>query len=233
MVIKRFLRRVAGDGGVDLCTAHALPDIGIVGDGLERDMGHGPVFESTPDALVKVGQFVVVEVRRHEALLGQGCRHAGGVAGNPAAASLLGDVGCRAASAGWVEDQIPRIGGHQNTALNDLRIGLHDILLVRRESRKRSVHPGIRELLDRIVRHVSNVAKRVSYARPTDAPGGFEPRHAVWIGRFPTVVPVGSEDLTFELERRITARGTRTLQIVISENPRSFGRRLAATAFVL
>ena len=78
-----------------------------------------------------MGQLVVVVERGHQTLLGQGERHPRGVAGDPAAAPLLGDVGCCAAAASGVEYEVAWVGGHQNAALNNLRIGLHNVGLAR------------------------------------------------------------------------------------------------------
>ena len=40
---------VAGDGGVDLLARHALVDVGVVGDRLERDVRHALVDEALAD----------------------------------------------------------------------------------------------------------------------------------------------------------------------------------------
>ena len=85
------------------------------------------VTEAAADSFVWVSEFVVVEERGHQPLLGEGNRHAGRVAGNPAATPLLGDVGCRAGAARRIEDQIARIGGHEDAALDYFLRGLHNV----------------------------------------------------------------------------------------------------------
>ena len=60
--------------------------------------------------------------------------HARGVDGDPAAAPLLGDVGRGAGAAGGVEHEVAGVGGHEDTALNDFRVGLNatqDLLSVK------------------------------------------------------------------------------------------------------
>ena len=108
---------MAGDGRIDLFARHALLDVRVVGDGFERDVGHGLVDEAAANALARMCQLVVVEDGGHQSLLGQRQRHAGGVAGDPAPAPLLGDEGGGAAAAGGVEDQIAGVGGHEDASL--------------------------------------------------------------------------------------------------------------------
>ena len=112
-------------------------DFGVVGDGLEGDVGHALVDEaladvaaglvqgsafwpvrsaSLPDAFGRVGQEVVGVAGGHEAGAGQGEGDAGGVDGDPAPAPLLGDVGGGAGAAGGVEDQVAGVGGHEENA---------------------------------------------------------------------------------------------------------------------
>ena len=63
----RLLRRVAGDGGFNLPARHSFADVGVVGNGLEGNVGHRLVLEATPDAFLGVGQFIVVVDRCHQA----------------------------------------------------------------------------------------------------------------------------------------------------------------------
>ena len=64
-------------------------------------------------------------------ILDEGARQrqgdAGGVGGDPAAAPLLRDEGGGAGTAGGVEDEVTRIGGHEHAALDDLRACLHHV----------------------------------------------------------------------------------------------------------
>ena len=49
LVVQRFRCRHAGDGRVDLLARHALLDVRVVGDALERDVRHAPVDEALAD----------------------------------------------------------------------------------------------------------------------------------------------------------------------------------------
>jgi len=40
---------------------------------------------------------------------------------------LFGDVGGGAGTAGWVEDEVAWVGGHEDAALNELCSTLHDV----------------------------------------------------------------------------------------------------------
>ena len=78
-------------------------------------------------AFAAVGQQVVGIAGAHDAGTGQGQRNAGGVDGDPATAPLFGDIGGGAGAAGGIKDEVAGIGGHEDAALNDLRICLDDI----------------------------------------------------------------------------------------------------------
>src|SRR6266851_2538460 len=60
LVVEGFLVGVFGDGGVDLLAGHAFADFGVVGDGLEGDVGNGPVAEAAANAFFWVREFIVV-----------------------------------------------------------------------------------------------------------------------------------------------------------------------------
>src|SRR6266851_9159869 len=98
----------------------------VVGDGFEGDVGDLFVFEAAADAFVGMGEFVVVEGGAHQALFGESGGDAGSVAGDPAAAPLLGDDGGGAGAASGVEDEVAGIGGHEKASLNDLLGGLNN-----------------------------------------------------------------------------------------------------------
>ena len=124
------------------CLLPLLPDhvdLGVVGNGLERDVGYALVHEPLPDVVVggrvggcpasdlgffelsvaAVGEQVVGIARAHDAGAGERQSHAGSVNGDPAAAPLLGDVGSGAGAAGWVEDEVAGVGGHEDATLDD------------------------------------------------------------------------------------------------------------------
>ena len=52
-----------------------------------------------------------------------------GVDRDPAAAPLLSDVGGRAGAAGWIKNEVARVGCHENAALDHLGRCLNDIYL--------------------------------------------------------------------------------------------------------
>ena len=112
LVVEGFLRRVAGNRHVDLRPRHALFDVRVMGDGLERDVWYGLVIEASADTFLRTRQFVIVVKRGHQTLFGEGEGDAGGIAGDPASAPLLGDVSGGAAAACRVEDEVARVGGH-------------------------------------------------------------------------------------------------------------------------
>ena len=117
-----------------------LVDLGVVGDGLERDVGNALVDKPLLDialvlpvrwhlsgdfgfllrALDRVVKEVVRKPGRHQAGAGKSNGYPGGVDGDPAAPPLLGDIGGGAAATRWVEHQVAGIGGHQETTLHNL-----------------------------------------------------------------------------------------------------------------
>ena len=124
-------------------------DLGVVGDGLEGDVGHALVHESVADVVVggrvgrrlagdlgflqlpvaAVGKQVPGIARPHDAGAGERQGDAGGVDGDPASAPLLGDVGGGAGAAGGIEDEVAGVGDHEDAALNNPRNCLYDIRL--------------------------------------------------------------------------------------------------------
>ena len=70
--------------------------------------------------------------RGEDALSAQGDRNRRGVDRDPAPAPALGDQGGGAGAAGRVEDQIARIGRHQETAFNRLLRRLNNVVHVAR-----------------------------------------------------------------------------------------------------
>ena len=116
-------------------------DLGVVGDGLQRDVRHALIDKALADvaacglagwrgagdfgfldlAVAAVGEQVVGIAGAHDAGTGQGERDARSVDGDPAAAPLFGDIGGGAGAAGGVENKVAGVGGHQDAALNDLQ----------------------------------------------------------------------------------------------------------------
>ncbi len=117
---------MAGDGRVYLFAGHPLPDFRVVCDGFEGNVWHGLVPEPTAHALVRVREFVIIVHRRHETLFGEGERHARRIARDPAPPPPLRHVGRGAGTAGGVEYEVAGIGGHEEAALDDLRVCLND-----------------------------------------------------------------------------------------------------------
>ena len=104
------------DRCVDFATTHTLDDVGVVGDGLQGDVLDPLVDEPVPDVVARltvgqrrasdltfleppfgrIGQEVVRKLGAHESLPGQGECDPRRIDSDPAAAPLLGDVGCGA-----------------------------------------------------------------------------------------------------------------------------------------
>ena len=117
-------------GFLELLPDHV--DLGVVGDGLQGDVGDALVHEALADVVVRgrfrgglagnpgfldlavaaVGEQVVGVAGPHDAGAGQREGDAGGVDGDPAAAPLLGDVRGGAGAAGRVENEVAGVGGH-------------------------------------------------------------------------------------------------------------------------
>src|SRR6266487_1025353 len=71
--------------------------------------------------------------------------YAARVDGDPATAPLFGDK-CRcSATACWIEDEVPRVSGHEHASLDHLGICLHDIDLLLGELPRARVGPDVRE----------------------------------------------------------------------------------------
>src|SRR5690606_5114829 len=136
-----------------------------IGDGLQRDAWNQtadflalPVLLALIDevagrAALRLLQLVPREGGGQKALPCQGQWHAGSIAGDPATAPLFGDIGGSAGAAGGVQDNVARIGGHQNAALDNFLIGLHYIDLVSTITTACCINPCIAQ---RIVRKVIN-----------------------------------------------------------------------------
>ena len=119
----------SGEGGLDLRPVLLVDDVdlGVIRDGFEGDMRDGLVHKAACDAFFGVGEIVVVEDGGHEPLFGEGYRNAGGVAGDPAPAPLLGDISGGSGTAGGVEDEVAGVGGHEEAAFDDLLCCLDNI----------------------------------------------------------------------------------------------------------
>ena len=147
LVVEQLGVGVTADGGVDLLARHALADVGVVGDRLQRDVRDALVDEALANvarvgrgrrrdagqlglalrALRRVRERVVREARAHEASARERERDATRVDGDPASTPLLGHDGRRPAAAGGVEDQVAWVGGHEQAALDDFDVRLHNV----------------------------------------------------------------------------------------------------------
>ena len=85
-------------------------------------------------AVLAVGKQVIRIAGAHDAGASERERNARGVDGDPAAAPLFGDIGGGAGAAGGIEDEVARIGRHQNAALDNLGTSLNYIDLIGRQS---------------------------------------------------------------------------------------------------
>ena len=119
-------------------------DLGVVGDALERNVRHGFVDEPALQSFVWVAQRVVIEAGGHQALFGQRNGNARGVAGDPAAAPFFSDVGCSAATARWIKNQVAGVGGHEHATLNDFGLSFYDIALLIGETSSSGIRPNVR-----------------------------------------------------------------------------------------
>ncbi len=122
-------------------------------------MRHGFIHKTAAHAFLWVGELVIIEIGGHQPLLGKGERYARGVAGDPAPAPLLGDIGGCAGAAGGVEDQVAGIGGHEEAAGNDTRIRLNNIFFGFSKTASNHVLPYIMDYSDRKIRQVAFKAK--------------------------------------------------------------------------
>ena len=120
-------------------------DLRIVGDRLQRHVGHGLVDEAALQPFVRIAQFEVVVAGRHQPRLGQRDRDARGVAGDPAAAPLLSNEGRGTGTAGGIEDEVAGVGGHEEATLHRHRARLNHIHLPFREARRHGVVPQVRQ----------------------------------------------------------------------------------------
>jgi hypothetical protein len=188
LVVEQLRIRMARDRRVDLLARHPLRDVRIVRDRLEGHVRHALVDEAPADvavrpvlgrdaprdlrllhhALGRVGQDVERELARHEARTGERQGHAARVDRDPAATPLLGDVGRGARSAGGIEDEVAGVGGHEDAALDDFSVGLHDVHLRVAKARRGGVLPQIVEGEEWEVVKVTNIPKRL--ADPDQSP---------------------------------------------------------------
>ena len=128
----------AGLGAVDVRLVVERDGIGrlVVSQCSRRYVFDTVVSEPGPDAFIGMGQLVVVEVRRHEALARDGDRHPRGVADRPPSPPLFRDISGGAGTAGGIEHQIAGVRGHQDATLDGLRGRLHYVALVARRHRR-------------------------------------------------------------------------------------------------
>lgn len=105
-------------------------DLRVIGNAFQRDVWHGFVDKAALEPFMRVAQGKVVKAGRHQPLLGQGDGYARGVAGNPATAPFFSDVGCGAAAASGVQDEVAGVGGHEHAAFDYLVSSLNDIHLL-------------------------------------------------------------------------------------------------------
>ena len=189
-------------------------DLGVVGDGLERDVRHALIDEALADvavggslrwnrlcdfgffllAVLAVGEQVVRIASAHDAGAGQRERDAGSVDGDPAAAPLLGDVGRGARAAGGVENEIAGVGGHQDAAFNDFVAAQHP-----------SVTCSCRPYL----------ARSLSFANQSSVVGGFASgfRHVV-----ADVVVTKINDVEVLIPKVTSVKNTRTRVYILVAN---------------
>ena len=151
-------------------------DLGVVGDGFQRDVRRAVVDEALPQvalngavgcglagelgflgaALAAVGEQVIGVAGGHDPGAREGEGDAGGVDGDPAPAPLLGDSGGSARAAGRIEDEVTGVGGHEDAAFEYCRRCLNDISL---SGRTCDIRPYVGKRICSKVVNVANVAK--------------------------------------------------------------------------
>ena len=104
---------------------------------------------------------------------------AAGVGGDPTTPPLLGDKSRAARAACGIKHEIAGVGRHVDASLNDLGIGLDDVLFVRHEA-THHVIPKIRYRKHRKIFEVSDVTGAV--ARAFYSLGQKESRHPNFVG---------------------------------------------------
>ena len=149
------------DGGLPL--RPDLVDLGVVGDGFQRDVRHAPVDEAVTYVVVggcgrrsrprdlgllslpffRVGEQIPRVTCPHDPGPGQCKGDARGVDGDPASSPLFGDVGGRAGTTGRVEHEIPGIGCHEEATFHESRCRLHNIKLFRPEPALSHIGPDV------------------------------------------------------------------------------------------
>src|SRR5258706_6119624 len=131
------------------------------------------------EALLRVGQQVVGILGGHQAGTRQRQSDAAGVAGDPAPAPLLGNIGGSATAAGWIEHEVAWVGGHEEATLNHLYGCLHDIELRVYIPRAICVIPYICDGLHSKI--VKESHKSDTVFRSLDAVGPHQSLHPIWI----------------------------------------------------
>ena len=146
-------------------------DLGIVGNRFEGDVRHSLVDEAVRDVvgeraaasrtpgdisllagtLSRIFEKVMRIACAHQARACKRESNAASVDGYPAAAPLLGDVGCCTGAASRVDDEVAGVGGHHEAALQNLRSSLNDVDFVIGERARPGVLPEIIDGRDRIV----------------------------------------------------------------------------------
>ena len=189
----------------------------VVGDRLEGDVGHdpahllappvllAPVLEATRGASLRLLELKEVEGAGKQPLAGEGDRHPGRVDRDPPPPPLLGAERGRPGAAGGIEDEVTRIGGHEETAFDDLGVRLDDIPLLFREAAGQGVRPEIAALL---------VGEIGGEAPESEAVGchmnpvcGGETLQPFRVAGLPVRVGARPVELALELERlRLTGR---------------------------
>ena len=155
-----------GEGGFDggLALLPDRVDLGVVGNGLEGDVGHALVHEALADValgpgvlrfgagessflalpLRAVGERVVGITRAHDPRAGEREGDARSVHSHPTPAPLFRDVCGRPRPAGGVENQIARIRGHENAATYSGGRCLHNVhLRIRSTLNATDVQPNV------------------------------------------------------------------------------------------
>ena len=88
---------------------------------------------------------VEVELRREKSLACKGNSYPTCVNRDPAPPPLFGNIGGCSTAAGWVENQIAGVGGHENAPCDHFRVGLDYVTLLTRVKSPPRIRPQIRD----------------------------------------------------------------------------------------
>ena len=207
----------------------------VVGDGFERDVRHDAadflslavgftqIYKAAGGAAFRLFQPEVIERSGKQPLPRQRHRHPRRIACYPAPPQLLGAPSRSSGAAGRIEDEIARIGSHQQATLYDLGVRLHDIQFLVVETAGCSVCPYISPLLVRKIRCETPVMYIIRGSMyPACRCKSFQ---AIRVACFPMGVRRRLVNSALELERLLFPGRSLSLQVIGLVQPSALGQR--------